>query len=214
MAFCERKHPAFKAVTQDDQDDMVLEDDAMSTVPTEEDGIHSVVPGLYLSGIQGASELWKLKALKIRQIINCSDKSNIFDDHPLFRYTRVVLDDVPAEASKLTAALDTVVDTIHGHLHAGEAVLVHCTQGASRSVSFVVAYLVKHHSSLNSAAVASAPTSTTITTSPVSSALAYVCAKRACAKPNVGFMEALHQWSTTSMAIAATKTETGIAKLL
>jgi predicted protein tyrosine phosphatase len=155
-------------------------DSAVSTDPTEDSGVHLVAPNLYLSGIPGASELWRLKALFIRHIINCSDQANIFADDDdararrfPFSYTRIVVNDVPQDAAKLAAHFDSVSDLISTAVGKGNAVLVHCTQGASRSVSLVLAYLMKHHRMS------------------LDDALDLVRSKRNCALPNAGFIQAL-----------------------
>jgi hypothetical protein len=181
------------AATNADDDDVIGES-AVSEDASDESAIHMIVKDLYVSGISGASELWKIKALSIRHIINCSDKANIFDvkcsvgdgggggsggDNGVgrrFKYMRIVVDDIPHDASKLAAHFDSVSDFIHETLGKGEAILVHCTQGASRSVSLILAYLMKY-------------CDLTLTT-----ALELVRRKRQCGNPNVGFIAKLAEF--------------------
>lgn len=150
-----------------DEDD----DDLTNTAPHPDNAsdIHCIVPGLYLTGIAGASELWKLKLLKIKAIVNCSDAGNVFPER--FDYLRILLQDV--DSAPLIAHLNHVLEFMHSHLSAGNNVLVHCTQGMSRSVSFVVAYLMKHHDCS------------------FVQALAHVQKARSCAMPNEGFQRQL-----------------------
>ncbi|KIM36508.1 hypothetical protein M413DRAFT_449062 [Hebeloma cylindrosporum] len=61
-------------------------------------------------------------------------------------------------------------------LRAGRNVLVHCQQGVSRSASIVIAYLIRYHNMS------------------YESASSLVRHKRACVKPNSGFVHALHEW--------------------
>lgn len=55
---------------------------------------------------------------------------------------RVPVDDDPADAATMLAYLPRAVTTIDAHLDRGDAVLVHCFAGISRSASVVAAYLM------------------------------------------------------------------------
>lgn len=64
-------------------------------------------------------------------------------------------------------------------LKSGRSVLVHCQQGVSRSASIVIAYLIRNHGMTFDAAQA------------------FVKHKRACIKPNSGFVKALQEWEAS-----------------
>lgn len=159
----------------------VLTNGDITPHPDNASDIHCILPGLYLTGIAGASELWKLKLLNIKAIVNCSDAANVFSER--FEYLRIRLRDV--ESAPLLAHLNSVLEFIHSNLSGGKHVLVHCTQGMSRSVSFVVAYLIKYHGRS------------------FAEALAHVQRARSCAMPNDGFQRQL-QLFEVSMLLART----------
>ena len=69
--------------------------------------------------------------------------------------------------------MDPVIDWISAALAEGGTVLVHCTWGKSRSVAFVVAFLIRTYGMS------------------LDQALAYVQERRPIAKPNEGFMQHL-----------------------
>lgn len=69
--------------------------------------------------------------------------------------------------------IDSVVDWLSTALAEGGTVLVHCIWGKSRSVAFVVAFLMRTQGMT------------------LDQALAYVQEKRPIAKPNEGFMQQL-----------------------
>ncbi|KAG5653095.1 hypothetical protein H0H81_002320 [Sphagnurus paluster] len=72
--------------------------------------------------------------------------------------------------------LEAVCNHIDKALRSGRNVLVHCQQGISRSTAIVIAYLIRNHGMS------------------YDNAFALVKRKRACAKPNSGFVAALREW--------------------
>ena len=88
-----------KEKKEDDDDELDDLEDPKATDRSDENQIHSVIDGLYLTGIAGASELWKLKRLHIAHVVNASDKANCFPDRRDFSYTRVDVLDLPSEAA-------------------------------------------------------------------------------------------------------------------
>lgn len=72
--------------------------------------------------------------------------------------------------------LEGASSQIERALRAGRNVLVHCQQGVSRSASIVIAYLIRYRNMSYEAASS------------------LVRHKRACIKPNSGFVTALHEW--------------------
>lgn len=73
-------------------------------------------------------------------IVNCT--RNIPTKVPGVRHYRVPVHDAEDESGTLQAHLLTVVPLIDEHLRRGEAVLVHCYAGVSRSASVVAAFLM------------------------------------------------------------------------
>jgi len=69
--------------------------------------------------------------------------------------------------------MDAAIDWISAALAEGGTILVHCNWGKSRSVAFVVAFLMRTYGMT------------------LNQALAYVQEKRPIAKPNEGFMQHL-----------------------
>ena len=84
----------------------------------------------------------------------------------------------PVKPRILATYFDPVADLLSTCLvERKQAVLVHCTQGASRSVALVMAYLIKYQRMS------------------VADALTLVQSRRKCAQPNDGFMMALQQFA-------------------
>ena len=80
--------------------------------------------------------------------------------------------------------LDTVIGWMSTALAEGGTVLVHCTWGKSRSVAFIVAFLMRTQG-MN-----------------LDKALAYVQQKRSVAKPNDGFMQQLRLYEKGMMMMS------------
>ena len=106
-----------------------------------------VAPGLYLGDRKDAKDRAALRRLNIQSIVNCTPPKSedpgagcpSFFEREL-RYLRVPIYDSPAEDA--AQHFDEVLDFIASRLHHG-GVLVHCNRGVSRSVTFVVAHLMK-----------------------------------------------------------------------
>ncbi|KAJ2933431.1 hypothetical protein H1R20_g3669, partial [Candolleomyces eurysporus] len=72
--------------------------------------------------------------------------------------------------------LEAVCNYIDAALKSGKNVLVHCHQGVSRSAAVVIAYLIRNQAMT------------------FDNAHSFLRRKRACIKPNSGFMKALQDW--------------------
>ncbi|KIY45934.1 phosphatases II [Fistulina hepatica ATCC 64428] len=72
--------------------------------------------------------------------------------------------------------LEAVCDYIDRALKSGQSVLVHCQQGVSRSAAIVIAYLIRNHGMT------------------YDTAFGLCKSRRACVKPNSGFVMALREW--------------------
>ena len=129
---------------------------------------------LFLSGVICAENLFILQSLDIKLIINCTkDCKNHFQDKNII-YHRIGIDDNENEDITLHLQdcyklLDQYIDTQH------QNVLIHCQQGKSRSVSFVIYYLMMKHK-WN-----------------VQNSLKYIQHLRQSASPNKGFLRELNR---------------------
>ena len=106
-----------------------------------------IITGLFLGDRKDAKDRAALRRLNIQSIVNCTPPKSedpgagcpSFFEREL-RYLRVPIYDSPAEDA--AQHFDEVLDFITSRLHYG-GVLVHCNRGVSRSVTFVVAHLMK-----------------------------------------------------------------------
>jgi protein-tyrosine phosphatase len=133
-----------------------------------------VAPSVFVAGEAVARNLQTLKTHKITHVINCNAFviPNLFEEH--FTYKSLWLQDSPSE--DVTRVLYDCFDFIRNARRAGGNVLVHCSQGVSRSVSVVISFLMWE------------------------SGLSYeevfkrVKAQRGIANPNMGFTCQMLQW--------------------
>ena len=95
---------------------------------------------MYVGGIRVAQNIQLLKAVGITHVINCSaiTTENFFPE--TFSYKSLYMNDSPGE--DLACHIYSVVAVIDEVRRRGQKVLVHCTQGVSRSCSFCIAYLM------------------------------------------------------------------------
>ena len=106
-----------------------------------------IITGLYLGDRRDAKDRAALRRLNVQSIVNCTPPKSedpaagcpSFFEREL-RYLRVPIYDSPAEDA--AQHFESVLDFIAGRLHHG-GVLVHCNRGISRSVTFVMAHLMK-----------------------------------------------------------------------
>jgi protein-tyrosine phosphatase len=99
-------------------------------------------------------------------------------------YRIAILDQSTTE---LKPHLEAACNHIDKALRAGKNVLVHCQQGISRSAAIVIAYLIRNHGMTYDAA------------------FSLIKRKRACVKPNSGFVKALQEWESVWRRPAAAR---------
>ncbi|CAH8261563.1 unnamed protein product [Arabidopsis lyrata] len=126
--------------------------------------------GLYLGSVAAACNKNVLKSYNVTHILTVA--SSLRPAHPddfVYKVVRVV----DKEDTNLEMYFDECVDFIDEAKRQGGSVLVHCFVGKSRSVTIVVAYLMKKHGMT------------------LSQALQHVKSKRPVASPNAGFIRQL-----------------------
>lgn len=129
--------------------------------------------GLYLGSIGAAFNKGLLKNLNVTHILSVVNAVDIPFPHD-FKYLRIeVLDSADVD---LTQHFDAAFSFIDEARMAGGGALVHCFAGRSRSVTVVVAYLMRTYGMR------------------LAQALSHVTSRRRVAQPNPGFMRQLQDY--------------------
>ena len=133
-----------------------------------------VAPSVFVAGEAVARNLETLREHAITHVINCNAfvVRNHFED--ALEYKALWLQDSPGE--DVTRVLYDCFDFIRAAIAAGGNVLVHCSQGVSRSVSVVISFLMWESGAS------------------YEEAFARVKAQRGIANPNMGFTCQMLQW--------------------
>ncbi|XP_044484650.1 dual specificity protein phosphatase 1-like [Mangifera indica] len=132
-----------------------------------------IEPGLFLGSIGAASNKDALKGRNITHILTVANSLSPAHPHD-FVYKIVGVSD--KEDTNLSQYFDECIDFVDEAKRGGGGVLVHCFVGKSRSVTIVVAYLMKKHGMS------------------LSEALKHVKSKRHQASPNPGFISQLQEF--------------------
>jgi len=127
--------------------------------------------GVFIGGSSDASDLDSLESIGIRVIVNCAPETRVQQDDKRFTYHLFCMED--RSDYPIDQDIPAAVDIITQAVSRKEKVLVHCHRGISRSVSLVIAWLMKTEQ-LN-----------------FDDALAEVTNARPIASPNLGFTLAL-----------------------
>lgn len=104
-----------------------------------------IVDSIYLGNAYNARDYYNLKKNNIGLIVNCTkDLDNYFEEYDEFRYIKINIYD--NNNSYMLPYLDETVDKIHSYVrnNPDKNVLVHCFMGSSRSVTIVIAFLIKY----------------------------------------------------------------------
>jgi len=139
--------------------------------------ISVIIPNhLYLSGLDGVSNLSSLKGLNIRYIINCAAEiKNLYPEN--FIYTNLVLRD--AENEDIAQHFVETFAIIEKAKEEKCGVLLQCRAGISRSATITIAYLMKFsYESLKDTVL-------------------FVQKKRPIIQPNRGYMKQLIEYEKT-----------------
>lgn len=103
-----------------------------------DEGLHEVIPKLFVGSQDAASNLNGLKEHGISHILNVAGVTTAQLDHIIYKY--LPLYDVPD--FNIAAHFKDAIHFINEGLQRG-AVLVHCNAGISRSTTITIAYLMK-----------------------------------------------------------------------
>lgn len=134
-----------------------------------------IVNGIYIGCAEIATSEEDLTKLGIGAIVNCTiNVENKFEDKII--YMNVPIRDVASE--KIIDYFDQTFDFIEDQMSTGKNVLVHCAAGISRSVSIVIAYLMRKNKIK------------------MEDAFYIVKSKRDRADPNIGFICALREYES------------------
>ncbi|KAG1664329.1 hypothetical protein FOA52_011643 [Chlamydomonas sp. UWO 241] len=135
----------------------------------------NIADGLYLSGDLVARSRETLRASGITHVLNCVGficKEYFVDEGLIYR--TYYLQDTPGE--DILSVLYDALEFVDGAIKSGGHVLVHCSQGVSRSATLVIAYLMWQ------------------TGGSYDEVFARVKARRGVTNPNIGFTCQLLQW--------------------
>jgi protein-tyrosine phosphatase len=129
---------------------------------------------LYVGSMTAINDRDLLREHRISHLIQVLDVAWLPSDRDGFESYRI--DILDSSSSDLKPHLESACNFIDKALRSGKNVLVHCQQGISRSPSIVIAYLIRNHGMSFDAAYS------------------HVKRKRACMKPNAGFVRCLQEW--------------------
>ncbi|XP_036406759.1 protein phosphatase Slingshot homolog 3 [Megalops cyprinoides] len=149
-------------------------DNEMMVTMAQMDKPSKIFDYLYLGSEWNAANFEELQKNNVGYILNVTmEIDNFFPES--FTYMNIRVYDV--EATDLLAHWNNTYNFINKARQSGQAVLVHCKMGVSRSASTVVAFAMKQQHW------------------PLDCALAYVRERRPIVQPNEGFMKQLHTYS-------------------
>jgi protein phosphatase slingshot len=103
-----------------------------------------IIDNIYIGNSANARDYYNLVELKIGMVVNCASEIPCYFENE-FKYVFINILDI--EGADIYPFLDDSVDQIHlfNKNNPNANILVHCFMGASRSVSIVIAYLIKYY---------------------------------------------------------------------
>lgn len=149
-----------------------------------------IVPNLYLSGFQPATNKNELTNKNIKCIINITMQPDTPDKLELYKKLDIIyvhINEYDSPIANLYKYFDKTHELIQYNINKNNNVLVHCMAGISRSATIVIAHLMKAHAlklkienSVDSIPYSILP-----------GIIHYVKCKRPCIEPNQGFVNQL-----------------------
>lgn len=117
--------------------------EAGKNAPSKKRSAHEVFPNCFLGPKEsvGSKSLDGLKAKGVRCVINCTPDEASYHETELC-YARVAVHD--EDSADITEYFEAATFLMHQYLTRGDAVVVHCQRGVSRSATIVLAYLIKY----------------------------------------------------------------------
>lgn len=146
-----------------------------------EDELNEVFPNVFVGSIAAAADADGLVALGITHIVAATqfgDASKFHAGDDRFEYLVVDVDDLPEQP--IHRHFVQAGNFVQGAIDGGGRVLVHCNAGRSRSVSLVIAWLLRHQRYAD-----------------VDAALAMIRSNRPQANPNPDFLRQLRAFAAT-----------------
>lgn len=104
---------------------------------------YQILDHLYLGCRKAASTHQKLRELGITRILNVTPVANQLDPLDSFLYKQIAVED--SHDVNMLQHLPEAFSFIEDARSCGEKVLVHCHAGMSRSVTIILAYLIKYY---------------------------------------------------------------------
>lgn len=169
-------YPSFCYVSTSTDDDLSLPSMSVET-PIDIDNcqLSEILPGLYLGNSHDAENINILKQHQIDIVINISTSLPCyFESDDSIKYIRIPCHD--STHQNILQYFETTFEYIRQQLAAPKNILVHCQGGVSRSPSFVIGYLMRHHSKT------------------FNEAFDFVRSKRSIINPNLNFLGQLMQY--------------------
>jgi len=164
----------------------------LKTIPVKTKEVpNQILDALYLTNYEGASDRDQLRSLNITHIITALTASSAVQFPQDFVYLQVPVGDFHYE--NLIPFFPSTCEFIEKAVSQNGKVLVHCSQGISRSATIVIAYIMKQNPSLS-----------------VDEAVKLVQTKRPQVLPNPSFFDQLHLWKQLNYSVPATLTHAGI----
>ena len=102
-----------------------------------------IEPGLWIGSMADSKDMEFVESHNIRLIVNCTyNLPRHFKGDRNIAYVTVPVRDNRVDVPKMTRHLPEAVATIQKHRRRGDAVLIHCFAGISRSATVCAAYLM------------------------------------------------------------------------
>ena len=134
---------------------------------------------VYISNLQGARHIEKLKALEITHVLTVLPKAlGFWQGYKPAGITQVIIEAEDNHRSALSKHFDSAADYISNILTKSN-ILIHCSKGISRSPTITACYLIKYTDMFPTAAIS------------------LLKSKRSQIRPNLSFVNSLNTFHAT-----------------